>query len=396
MPKTIAITPSWYWPESVERVTGIPPYSLAELCLARHARNNPERIAIIDESGQVSYSQFQQQVTDMSMALLDKGVELASMDDSLSRENLITLMAVLSSSIRTHICNKDMNEPVNLVGEDLRGKTKSEKEPVEEAGGLRQSMQNVSEDADKHVDIRLNECAVIIPKADKWVEHSNRSLMASVISFLTFLQPDLDRAWLAAIPTSRWEGLLSILCPLYAGSTVILSNQEDNQSWLGAITDHQPGYALLDFDVAATATREAKKEVKRSREILNAILLSTNGLFDPGDRQRIGKSFRCPALTLFGTPETATIFAAHPLWYLDESVGIPVTNAHVVPSDPRSGTPIQTLWELVESAEVTIEGPSLCCGYEGEGNELELVNSRFRTKIIASSDANGMVYILPD
>jgi len=101
-------------------------------------------------------------------------------------------------------------------------------------------------------------------------------------------------------------------------------------------------------------------------------------------------------LTLYGLAETGPIFAAHPQWYMDESIGIPVTNAHVVPADPRNGAPIQTLWELVESAEVTVKGPALMTGYENRNDLDYLTEGRFRTGVIASSDANGMIYILPD
>jgi hypothetical protein len=38
----------------------------------------------------------------------------------------------------------------------------------------------------------------------------------------------------------------------------------------------------------------------------------------------------------------------------------------------------------------------LMCGYEGGDNESHFVGGRFRTGVIASSDANGMIYILPD
>lgn len=99
---------------------------------------------------------------------------------------------------------------------------------------------------------------------------------------------------------------------------------------------------------------------------------------------------------MFGLAETGAIFVSHPQWYLDEAVGIPMTNAHVVPSDPRNGEPIQALWELVESAEVTVKGPALMCGYEGQDCEDRFIDGRFRTGVIASSDANGMIYILPD
>lgn len=36
------------------------------------------------------------------------------------------------------------------------------------------------------------------------------------------------------------------------------------------------------------------------------------------------------------------------------------------------------------------------CGYEGQDCEGNFIDGRFRTGVIASSDANGMIYILPD
>ena len=88
------------------------------------------------------------------------------------------------------------------------------------------------------------------------------------------------------------------------------------------------------------------------------LLLSVPGPFDPDMRRRVGRSFDCPALTMYGSAETGPVFASHPSWYLDESVGIPITNAHVVPVDPRSGAPLQTLWELVECARVSVGSPA--------------------------------------
>ncbi len=119
-----------------------------------------------------------------------------------------------------------------------------------------------------------------------------------------------------------------------------------------------------------------------------------DGPFDPDQRRRVSKALECPALTFWGMPETGPVFAAHQSWYLDESVGLPMTNAHVVPSDPRTGQPIQALWELVELAEVTVFAPSLMTGYEGHEAPERFAGHRFRTGMLASSDANGMIYLL--
>lgn len=189
---------------------------------------------------------------------------------------------------------------------------------------------------------------------------------------------------------------MALLVPLYLGAAVVINESASAEAFAEAVQREQPGWAFADFDETVRATREAKRAVKGARGILQGLVLATSGVFEPGDRQRVGKSFRCPAITTFGLPETGLIFASHPQWYLDESVGIPITNAHVVPADPRTGTPISTLWELVESAEVTVAGPHVMCGYENEDAVDRFVDKRFRTGVIASSDANGMIYLLPE
>jgi hypothetical protein len=106
---------------------------------------------------------------------------------------------------------------------------------------------------------------------------------------------------------------------------------------------------------------------------------------------------------VFGLAETGPVFGSHASWYLDEAVGIPLTNVHVVPADPRTGRPIPTLWELVESAMVTVSSPSVGVdpaaaggdGGEGSGGLARLADGRLMTGVIASSDPNGMVYLLP-
>jgi acyl-CoA synthetase (AMP-forming)/AMP-acid ligase II len=154
------------------------------------------------------------------------------------------------------------------------------------------------------------------------------------------------------------------------------------------------GFAFDGLETAAYWTREAKQAAKEARRVLEAFLLTVDGTFDPDQRRRVGKSFESAALTVWGLPETGPILASHQSWYMDDSVGIPITNAHVVPSEPRTGEPIQTPWELVESAEIAFWSPALMAGYEGGDHPARWAGGRFRTGMIASSDANGMVYLL--
>lgn len=390
MPKTIAITPSWYWPEYIDRVAGIPPFAVNELCIDRHARLHPDDTAIIAGSDQVSYTELQQKVNAAALLLREKAgtAERLVLKGDLSMDAVILLLGSLAGGLQVRIAATDDNiEGVGSeFGADLIIADCATFLASGEPGGTGAETSSTA--------MNFTAPAVTITGRRGPANHSHRSLLATAISFTTFLQPITERPWLASLPLDRWEGLASILLPLFSGVPLVLSNGTAVEEIVETIQQQQPGYAILDLTTATLATREARRAVRRARDILDSMLLCTQGAFDPGDRQRVGKSFRCATLTLFGLAETGAIFAAHPQWYLDESVGIPITNAHVVPADPRNGSPIQTLWELVESAEVTVKGPMLMCTDEDAPDHY--ADGRFRTGVIASSDANGMIYLLPD
>lgn len=381
MPKTIAITPSWYWPESVDRVAGIPPFAIHELCLLRHARDRADGVALESDEASLTWTELARLVS-QCRADLDEArgdTALAVMNGDASVRQVAWLLAALSAGMFVRIAAEDVGEPSGALN---LGTMPLPDVPDDMAASL------------PGVDIR--EPALAIEGRGGPVIHTQRSLLAGAISMATFLQPAENAKWLVNCSLDRWQGLLSLLLPMYLGETAVLAAQQDGEVLAAAVERYRPGYAVTDLPLATGATREAKRAVKKARDVLSAIFLNTDGVFDPGDRQRVGKSFRCAALTFYGLAETGAIFASHPQWYMDESIGIPVTNAHVVPADPRNGSPIQTLWELVESAEVTVKGPALMQKYENRNDTDYMVDGRFRTGVIASSDANGMIYILPD
>lgn len=380
MPKTIAITPSWYWPESVDRVAGIPPFAIHELCLLRHARDRADGVALESDDANLTWSELARLVSQCRMDLDSAGGDVAGavMTGEVSVAQVAWLLAALSSGRLVRFASGEAGQ--------ASGPNLSALPLPAVPGEMVTSLPGTD----------INEPAVVLEGRGDPVVHTQRSLLAGAISMATFVQPDEGAKWLVSGSLDRWQGLLSLLLPLYLGETAVLATEPDGEALAAAIERYRPGYAMTDLPLATGATREAKRAVKKARDVLSAIFLNTDGVFDPGDRQRVGKSFRCAALTYYGLAETGAIFASHPQWYMDESIGIPITNAHVVPSDPRNGSPIQTLWELVESAEVTVKGPTLMQKYENRNDQDYLVDGRFRTGVIASSDANGMIYILPD
>lgn len=373
MPKTIAITPSWYWPAGILRTVGVPPYSIYELCVLRNERRRPNDVAIADAHGQLTFRELREEVDRRAPAIAGAAGETraARLPGQLDRESLLDLLGGLAGGVLVQLAD------AASVGAPTA-------DPASASAVPNPALLNPSRPS---VTIQ----GISIPV----VRHSDRSLMAMAISMATFVDADRDAPWLSTLPLSSWQGLMAALIPLYLGSPLILPPQgSDPDELLGLISRHQVRFAAAALEPFALACREAKRAAKDARRTLTAALLSVDGPFDPDQRRRVSKSLECPALTFWGMPETGPVFASHQSWYIDESVGLSMTNAHVVPSDPRTGQPIQALWELVEMAEVTVFSPSLMVGNDPEVQAAHFAGNRFRTGMMGSSDANGMVYLL--
>lgn len=354
MPKTIAITPSWYWPQGVPRVIGTPPYTLGELCIDRPAHRQPGETALVAGKSRLTAGQLKDAV-DAAAAAYSAG-SVAGINSDGSADSVIAFFAALKAGAQVSLTSAG-SAALPSGAEDIR-------RPV-----------------------------VTIDGSQGPIRHSHRSLMAAALSLTTFLEAGKGRPWLVSLPLGRWEGILSLIAPLLSfAPAIVVPPGSDPDDTVATLAREGAGFALDDLDTAFMWTREAKKASKDARRVLDAFLLTTPGMFDPDARRRVARSFESPALTVFGLPETGPIFGSHASWYLDESIGLPITNMHVVPADPRTGAPIQALWELVESAEVTVFSPALFCADESHAGRF--AGSRYRTGIIASSDANGMIYLL--
>jgi hypothetical protein len=358
MPKTIAITPSWYWPAGVPRVIGVPRLGLHELAVERRARRDPDALALVDDGTRVTNAE-------LAALVREKAATPACPRELLAGPPTVTAVVGLLGAL--------------AAGAPLRA-------------GMSAVETSDPPEAPRPGALDAPAVGLDVDGAVAW--HSHRSLLAGAVAFGAFCEIDAATPWCSTFPLASWEGLYGVLTPLLAGAPVVLS--EPGPPALGAIAREGVGVVLTDLESAFATTRDAKRDVKSVRGVLHAILCSVPGPFDADERRRVGRLFECAALTLFGRAETGPIFAAHRSWYLDEAVGIPVTNAHVVPVDPRSGVPLATLWELVESAMVTVWTPALMVGYEGGAHPDRFRDGRFVTGTIASSDGNGMIYVLPD
>ena len=406
MPKTIAITPSWYWPAGVTRVTGVPPYSVGELVVDRFARHRPDQAALVSGDHRLTGVELAEQVgaaaAQIAGVVSPGGCAYLCADSS--AEGVLLLLGALAAGVRVRLVAPGA-APSGGAGCAGVALADAAGAATATATGL-PVLRLGPGGAPGSPDPSALPCHAAAGAVDgpggalggagpvtAW--HSQHSLLATAISLQTFYQAGPGAPWLGAQPLASWEGLAAVLTPLLAGATLVLP--APGESPLEAAAREGVGCAFLPLDTAAALTKDAKREVKSLRGSLQWLLLSTSGLFHPDERRRVGRLFECPALTVFGLAEVGPVFASHPSWYVDESIGIPLTNVHVVPVEPRSLVPIQTLWELVESGLVTVRSAGAMVGYdEACGAADPFRDGRFVTRTMASSDANGMIYLLPD
>lgn len=400
MPKTIAITPSWYWPTGAARVTGVPPFRLDEQLVDRWARHHPEATALIDAENRLSGGQLAEMVRSVASGMRSRipSGERMLLVSGPSVEGVVLLLAASAAGIPTVLASTSQVASVAprsgttvCCGDALGASTAA-------SAGLQAIRMSELAGSPEPILVGTNGVlsapAIAAPTENNLAWHSHKSLLGGAISLGTFFGVDDQRPWMSTIDVSSWQGIYGVAVPLAAGASVVLS--PPGEAALDAIGREGVGSSVWHLEQAFHSTKDAKRQVKSIRGVQERIVLVTGKLFDPDQRRRVGKMFESPALTMFGLPETGPIFASHPSWYLDESIGLPISNVWVVPVDPRSGNPVPTLWELVESAMVTVWSPSLFKRYEDDSQAERFRDGRFVTGIIASSDANGMIYMLPD
>lgn len=413
MAKTIAINPSWYWPDDIPRLLGVPPMFCDRLMAERWSRRRADATAVVDENGTVTYAELWSRAGAVAAALRERsaGEGRVALVGPAGIDGVVALIGALAARRRPILLDPnsaEAGEAAAAVGAQLAivqppaqapaGMQAVELRELEEAGAAA----GAAPEEDDGAVHEIHEAALDLVTADGWVAgHSNYSLVSGALSLAAFLGNGEPESWLCAMPLWTWEGLYSALVPLYTGGTAAICDADEAPDEAGdMVEDHGVAYALAPFELLRDLSRGKPRGLADSlKRNLRGLLLSTDRPFGANDRRKARKALDVPILTMFGLTETGPILASHPSWYVDESVGIPMTNVEVQPANPETGEPLDTNWELLDYATMVVRGPQLMAGYEGPAAEDERLSTRledgwFKTWAQASFDANGMMYLV--
>ena len=411
MPKTIATTPSWYWPEGVPRVLGVPALAVPALAVDIAARRHPGALALAAAGTEVPAASLASLVAAVAghvrRSVPDGGAVAVSAGPSAA--GLVAVLGALASGRAVLLAPPGDRGASGVLAAGTAGAG------LADADGMR-VLADAGIDA---VDVdavagapggegpggpdggtgaapltagALGDARVCLAGASGPVWHSHRSVLAGALALAAFFGPQPGDRWLLVQSPCSWDGLVTAVAALAAGAAVVAAGPGAGAT--DAAERYQPTWISASLDDAATTWSGGGGRRRRGQSATGRWLVTTvDGPFDPDERRAVGGAAGAGVLTLFGMAETGPVMAAHPSWYLDEPVGIPLPNMHLLPADPDTGEPIDVMWELLDHAMVSVWSPSLAVsGFEpGPGRP---AGRRFVTGALAASDPNGMLYLV--
>ncbi len=133
------------------------------------------------------------------------------------------------------------------------------------------------------------------------------------------------------------------------------------------------------------------------RGAVEVVYLSLREAIAPRQYRRLANSFfPSPVLLAFGLPETGPVAAHHPSWFLEDSIGLPITNVDIWPLNPETGEPLDLAWEALEYGELGVKSPIVAVGsLPQEAHRDRMRGAWMRTRRLVQLDANGFLYLLP-
>jgi acyl-CoA synthetase (AMP-forming)/AMP-acid ligase II len=399
-----------YWPEDVYRYLAIPGIAIDDGLVARPGKRSPDRPALIGPQGPVSYKQLLADVDHVMKAVLTclegkSGRIVVALNDPLELVRVVfgalkarATVFLMNVSLAPEVLVPQLQkfQPDFAIADDaLRRVIQASIESVRIVSlpELRESKPAAAAPRGRQ---DLTAPALALAMDDGGLAyHSHRSILAGAVSWSTFVPLKAEDLVLAAQPLYTWEGLYSVLPILFRGGTCLVADLQDPEKLAHGVREHHPIYTMLSRPEARLLYQSTHRPVVQAfRESLHGLFVSTTGPFTAIGRMRLKNLLGKPALLAFGSAEAGPVFSSHPTWFLDNAVGIPVTNVDVWPLNPANGNPLEVPWETIEYGEVGVKSPMTAADYDSpEEKEKRVKGGWLRTKIVTTMDPNGLFYI---
>src|SRR5450759_1036407 len=241
MPKAIATTPSWYWPDRVPRVLGTPPYYIEELLVERWAHRQPAHPSLVSSDARTGAAEL------AALTAPDRPVAVSA---GPTAEGAVLVLGALASGRKVLLAapgatidGMDVSQASLGIGdpagpaelsaaglEALRLDALVARAPAaagtpggdvaEGSDGLAPSVR-----ADGASGLGAPVACVVGRYGSVW--HSHHSLLAGAVALGAFLGSGGDTAWLSTYSPCTWEGLCGLTVALLAGSTMVLAEPRD-------------------------------------------------------------------------------------------------------------------------------------------------------------------------
>jgi acyl-CoA synthetase (AMP-forming)/AMP-acid ligase II len=396
-----------FFPENIHRYLAIPGMSLDDGLVSRPCRRRADHPAVISDHGTVTYKQLSAEMDQIMMSILSS-TEGKSARLALAVQQPLDFVKILLGALkaRCSLFLVDASLPADQLAAQLTQfgpdlmitdgiKTVSVPETVKvislqelEGKGAGAALTKGRQD--------LQAPAIALAEENgKLVYHSHKSLLGGAVSWSSFIPLKAEDVVLGLQPLYTWEGIYSLFPILFRGGTCLLGSLEDPDRLADTVRRHRPSYSLLPRPEAAKLYRTVYSPVVQAfRESLRGLFVSTMGPFTALGRRRLKNLLQKPALLAYGSAATGAVLSSHPTWYLDDAVGIPLTNVDVWPLNPSNGNPLDVPWETIEYAEIGIKSPMTAADYETpEERERHVRGGWSRSWIVATMDPNGLFYL---
>jgi len=399
-----------FWPEGVFRYVATPGIYLDEGLVDRPARRWGGSPALIVDSQTIPYGELLSQVNEASQRLLScleperhrvalavsQPVELFKLFLGALKARCFILLAntaLPSAEVTRHIQQfaADLvvaDEPVFGKVEPLRGQVRLMELEAVWAGEVAPGSRGP---------VRLSTPAVsLVGRGGRLAQHTHASLLSGALSWSTFIPIREGEVVLVVQPPYTWEGLYSIMAPLFRGGSCVFADWEDPERVAFSLTRHHPTSTIISQARALQLLeRPHRALVEAVRSTLGQLYLSVPGPFRVSHRRKLQGMLGAQVLTLFGSAEAGPTVSSHREWYVDDAAGIPVSNVDLWPLNPETGNPLLVPWESVEFGELGVKSPMAMAGYPSPEETEEWVKAEWvRTGVVATMDPNGFFYFL--